>query len=148
MITCLKIDPCDELFCGEHAKCELDFALNPVCTCTDGFIGKSNSLPGCIDVDECTKSPCGKWAVCRNTPGSFECLCPLGYRGDPYVECSIEGKERIDCQTSASCPGNEECVSTGNINQCVCRRGYVRDPVDDYCRGKELCCQEQYEEYY
>ena len=41
-------DPCDQLFCGEHAKCQLDSSGNPLCACADGYIGKSNSLPGCV----------------------------------------------------------------------------------------------------
>lgn len=129
------LDPCDQLFCGEHAKCELDRSGNPTCVCADGYVGKSNSLPGCVDMDECSKNPCGKSAVCRNTPGSFECLCPHDYRGDPFIECILEGKDRIDCNNDLSCPPNEECVSAHNINQCVCQRGYVRDAVTETCRG-------------
>lgn len=45
-----------------------------------------------LDIDECGKNPCGPNAVCRNTPGSYECVCPHHFRGDPYYECSIEGK--------------------------------------------------------
>ncbi|KAI2804698.1 hypothetical protein BLOT_003686 [Blomia tropicalis] len=133
--------PCDQLFCGEHAKCELDFAGNPVCTCSEGYIGKSNSLPGCVDIDECAQSPCGKSSVCRNTPGSFECICPHNFRGDPYVECAIEGKERVECSGELSCPSNEECVSSGGTNQCVCRRGYVRDADREICRDLNECTE-------
>ena len=42
------VDPCEQLFCGEHAKCELDSNGLPVCVCAPGYIGKSNSLPGCV----------------------------------------------------------------------------------------------------
>lgn len=133
--------PCDQLFCGEHAKCELDFGGNPICTCTDGYVGKSNSLPGCVDIDECVHNPCGKFAVCRNTPGGFECICPHNYRGDPYHECAIEGKEKLDCSGDLSCPANEECVSTGGSNQCVCRRGYIREADRDICRDLNECTE-------
>ncbi len=44
-----------------------------------------------LDIDECSNNPCGQNAVCRNTPGSYECICPHNFRGDPYSECSIEG---------------------------------------------------------
>ena len=92
-------------------------------------------------MDECANNPCGKLAVCRNTPGSFECLCPHDYRGDPYIECLLEGKDRIDCNTDLSCPPNEECISANNINQCVCQRGYVRDAVTESCRDVNECSE-------
>lgn len=48
LFSCIFLDPCDQLFCGEHAKCELDYSGNPLCICAEGYIGKSNSLPGCV----------------------------------------------------------------------------------------------------
>ena len=52
-------------------------------------------------MDECVHKPCGQNAVCRNTPGSYECICPHNFRGDPYSECSIEGNIILDtCQGS------------------------------------------------
>ena len=37
-----------------------------------------------VDIDECAVNSggCNSQLVCVNTPGSFECLCPVGYNGD------------------------------------------------------------------
>ena len=38
-----------------------------------------------LDIDECNEiSACGFDAMCVNLLGSYECLCPEGYGGDPY----------------------------------------------------------------
>ena len=39
-----------------------------------------------IEIDECLMSShnCSKFATCTNKPGSFECNCKDGYRGDGY----------------------------------------------------------------
>jgi hypothetical protein len=40
------------------------------------------------DVDECRKGPCGRDAVCKNTPGSYSCLCKAGYTGNGMNACT------------------------------------------------------------
>lgn len=42
-----------------------------------------------LDIDEChaQEKACGPGAVCRNLPGSYECVCPHGASGDPYAGC-------------------------------------------------------------
>jgi hypothetical protein len=36
------------------------------------------------DIDECKNNPCSGHAICKNTPGTFECICPPGYpKGNP-----------------------------------------------------------------
>lgn len=32
------------------------------------------------DIDECAKSPCGL-GTCKNTDGSYTCICPSGFSG-------------------------------------------------------------------
>ncbi|XP_077176478.1 protein HEG homolog 1 [Paroedura picta] len=32
------------------------------------------------DIDECLSNPCPDLATCTNTPGSFQCVCSLGYQ--------------------------------------------------------------------
>lgn len=51
-----------------------------------------NILVSFIDVDECSVKPsiCGT-AVCKNTPGDFECECAEGYRYSPTSK-SCEGR--------------------------------------------------------
>ncbi|KAL4425642.1 hypothetical protein ABPG75_009658 [Micractinium tetrahymenae] len=49
--------------------------------------------PACdIDVDECVRGTagCAPTALCLNSPGSFECACPLGTSGDPLKGCAID----------------------------------------------------------
>lgn len=36
-----------------------------------------NTKTECRDIDECAANPCLPEATCRNTPGSFECDCPV-----------------------------------------------------------------------
>ena len=42
------------------------------------------------DLDECKvrKHNCSKQSYCRNSPGTFNCLCPKGYEGDGVTKCN------------------------------------------------------------
>lgn len=52
------------------------------CSCLPGYEGNPYLSPGCTDIDECASpnNPCSN--SCRNTLGSYKCLCPKGSRGD------------------------------------------------------------------
>ena len=41
------------------------------------------------DDNECQLLPhaCGQQAECFNTIGSYSCVCPAGYTGDPLTAC-------------------------------------------------------------
>lgn len=41
----------------------------------------------------------------------------------------------IICSETRPCAPKEECVSVGTSPQCVCKRGYTRDPSTGKCRG-------------
>jgi hypothetical protein len=49
-----------------------------VLTCNAGYTQRGGA---CVDIDECalTATLCGP-GVCTNTPGSYMCSCPMGYR--------------------------------------------------------------------
>lgn len=36
------------------------------------------SMGDLLDDDECATNPCSAGATCKNTIGSYECICPLG----------------------------------------------------------------------
>lgn len=39
------------------------------------------------DVNECLGNPCGTNALCFNNIGSFQCVCPAGFVGNPLISC-------------------------------------------------------------
>ncbi|KAF0924972.1 hypothetical protein E2562_015036 [Oryza meyeriana var. granulata] len=63
-----------------------------ICQCRDGYDGNPYTLDGCQDIDECAlrdQHPelrdlynCSSDGICKNTPGSYECPCKSGMRGD------------------------------------------------------------------
>ncbi|XP_052880769.1 wall-associated receptor kinase 2-like [Gossypium arboreum] len=78
-----KMDPKDYA-CKQNSAC-----INPesgpgyLCKCNDGFQGNPYLSNGCQDIDECeTLKPCNKFGTCHNTPGSYNCSCPHGFKGD------------------------------------------------------------------
>ena len=63
------------------------------CRCRHGFRSNDSSLTAdggpqwsCIDVDECSGwgggHRCPTGATCRNTAGSYDCVCDAGHGGD------------------------------------------------------------------
>ncbi|XP_007942419.2 hemicentin-2 [Orycteropus afer afer] len=83
--------------------------------CPPGFI-RQNGI--CTDLDECqVRNLCQH--ACRNTKGSYQCLCPAGYRLLPrgkncqdINECEEDG---IECGPSQMCfntRGSYQCVDT------------------------------------
>uniref|UniRef100_A0A0D9W3W0 Protein kinase domain-containing protein n=1 Tax=Leersia perrieri TaxID=77586 RepID=A0A0D9W3W0_9ORYZ len=57
-----------------------------ICNCAKGFQGNPYHLNGCKDIDECQNNnnyPC--YGECRNTLGSFDCICPGGTKGNATI---------------------------------------------------------------
>uniref|UniRef100_A0A183UQD6 Nidogen n=1 Tax=Toxocara canis TaxID=6265 RepID=A0A183UQD6_TOXCA len=50
------------------------------CDCKQGFQLESDGHK-CVDINECTGSPCHANAECVNTDGSYTCTCKMGYEG-------------------------------------------------------------------
>ncbi|XP_014387685.1 PREDICTED: LOW QUALITY PROTEIN: hemicentin-2 [Myotis brandtii] len=83
--------------------------------CPPGFI-RQNGV--CMDLDECrVRSLCQH--ACRNTEGSYRCLCPSGYRLLPsgkncqdINECEEDGIECGPGQMCFNTRGSYQCVDT------------------------------------
>ena len=112
----------------------------PDCKCLEGFEMKNSSV--CIDVDECVKLPCHQNAKCSNKPGSYSCLCRLGYVGNGTT-CTAG-----TC-TDDMCPVNQECVKPSKLD-CRCKDGYegklwestcvdIDECLSDICHEKAWC---------
>ncbi|XP_073415578.1 hemicentin-2 isoform X1 [Dendrobates tinctorius] len=98
--------------------------------CPPGYVRRNGA---CTDVDECRqRSPCQH--ECRNTEGSYQCLCPSGYRLLPnnrncqdIDECS---EQRINCGA------NQMCFNTRGGYQCLdtpCPASYTKGPSPGTC---------------
>lgn len=69
------------------------------------------------NLKECSSGPCRNGGVCKDSVGSYECLCATGFTG---VNCEVNINE---CDT-AVCPADSECVDGVGTYQCVCKVGY------------------------
>ncbi|SPP80067.1 blast:Fibrillin-1, partial [Drosophila guanche] len=162
-VGCSEANPCAA---GE--SCVQDsYTGNSVCICRQGY--ERNPENGqCQDLDECSalrgKSACGLNALCKNLPGSYECRCPQGHTGNPFIMCEICSTPECQCQApykllgnacvlagcssgGQACPSGAECISiAGGVSYCACPKGYQTQP-DGTCtdvneceeRGTQLC---------
>nr|XP_048315789.1 fibulin-7 [Myodes glareolus] len=103
---------CSQVGQEEHCSCQAGFHLS-------GTLGSDGV---CLDVNECeiygqAGPPRLCLHTCVNTPGSYRCTCPSGYR------VLTDGKtcEDVDeCVSSQhTCPQGTACFNTGGSFQCV-----------------------------
>ncbi|KAL9963328.1 hypothetical protein ACROYT_G032520 [Oculina patagonica] len=82
-----------------------------------------------LDVDECSASEafCDVNAKCKNTLGSYRCLCNPGFSGDGKTCSDVD-----ECLGSFSCHAQARCVNVPGSYNCRCLHGYVGD-------GKTTC---------
>lgn len=82
------------------------------CVCPHGFellpYGECRAISLCDGTN-----PCAPGALCRDKPGSYECVCPVDTVGDPYVKGC---KSSIGCTSDHDCPVDKECGTNG---QCI-----------------------------
>ncbi|XP_038309141.1 fibulin-7 isoform X2 [Canis lupus baileyi] len=102
---------CAQVERAQHCSCEAGFQLS-------GAAGGSV----CQDVNECELygqegRPRLCMHTCVNTPGSYRCACPSGYR------MLADGKSCEDVDECVSpqlmCPRGTMCINTGGSFQCV-----------------------------
>lgn len=72
---------------------------------------------------------------CRNTPGSFQCICPPGTQHNSQTQTCDDINECDDEEGSEACI-NGECINTQGSYECECEPGFVLDNSGRVCLGK------------
>ncbi|XP_036375886.1 hemicentin-1 [Megalops cyprinoides] len=98
--------------------------------CPEGFKTRNGR---CLDINECeSRDTCQH--ECMNTPGSYRCLCPNGYRlmtnGKTCQDIDECLEQDIQCGTNRMCfnmRGSYQCIDT------PCPPNYQRDPATGFC---------------
>uniref|UniRef100_A0A8W8MTE0 Uncharacterized protein n=2 Tax=Magallana gigas TaxID=29159 RepID=A0A8W8MTE0_MAGGI len=124
----ISCEPCGKFFYGENCEtpCKCGRGSKTCdnikgCVCESGWTGESCEQ----DVDECQSNPCpGHHDVCVNTPGSYRCECPPGFR-------KINGfcRDIDECQDSSICP--QKCNNTVGSYKCACNHGFKLENEKD-----------------
>nr|XP_027086243.1 wall-associated receptor kinase 5-like [Coffea arabica] len=87
-ISCHEAVEKSSYVCGENSQCiNSSTGVGYSCRCLQGFRGNPYLHDGCQDINECEspeKNKCPKDAICVNSPGSYYCTCPPGYRRGKY----------------------------------------------------------------
>ncbi|VVC98752.1 unnamed protein product [Leptidea sinapis] len=67
---------------------------------------------------------------CRNTAGSFTCVCPPGTRHEPAEQLCRDVDE---CEEQSNPCDNGRCINTHGSYECECEHGFVLDPTQRHC---------------
>ncbi|XP_059495988.1 adhesion G protein-coupled receptor E2-like [Stegostoma tigrinum] len=103
-------------------------------SCPPGYYNRKRL--GCMDIDECTSSPCDSSAKCRNLRGSYECYCDNGLITIPgssgIATICQERKEHnltdIDECKSSPCDPPSLCRNLIGSYECYCGKGFTPSP--------------------
>ncbi|XP_019633556.1 PREDICTED: latent-transforming growth factor beta-binding protein 4-like [Branchiostoma belcheri] len=124
-------DSCELFMCpGRNAAEYLE-----LCALT-GFLMKhdQNNEMYIEDINECDlfNNPCNN-AMCRNTPGSYVCICPAGYfLNEQELTCT-------DINECAQFPcGSGTCLNLPGSYECNCLGNQIPDPTKKRCIERPL----------
>ncbi|XFG08582.1 hypothetical protein AB1E19_012206 [Capra hircus] len=99
-------------------------------TCPEG---SEASLDTCVDINECENTDTCQHE-CKNTFGSYRCICPPGY------QLMLNGKTCQDIdeclEQNVRCGPNRMCFNMRGSYRCIetpCPPDYQRDPVSGFC---------------
>ncbi|XP_019055227.1 PREDICTED: putative wall-associated receptor kinase-like 16 [Nelumbo nucifera] len=90
--TCENVSRNDPSYaCGNNSECyNSPNGLGYLCKCSPGYHGNPYLQDGCKDIDECNDGASNDCkGICTNTPGSYNCSCPLGLEGDGRTTCIV-----------------------------------------------------------
>ncbi|XP_064335985.1 adhesion G protein-coupled receptor E5 isoform X3 [Camelus dromedarius] len=124
------------------------------CRCLPGFSSSSGSeiftslLESCDDINECGPPltvSCGQSADCKNTEGSYYCMCIPGYAlvsGAPTFRNESENmcQDVDECSSGQHrCHSSTVCSNTVGSYTCRCRRGWLPKPGFQDKRVTTVC---------
>ncbi|KAG7155061.1 Neurogenic locus Notch protein-like 4, partial [Homarus americanus] len=148
--------PCQRSPCGENARCT-NRGTEGVCTCLPGFLGNpyAQCNPECVVSSDCAMTQACISQKCRDPcPGTCAnnarcsvishnpvCVCPSGYKGDPFTACTpilpipTIPQDKINPCVPDPCGPNAVCRVGGDVAVCECRPGTFGNPnVPTGCR--------------
>ncbi|NXL77816.1 HMCN1 protein, partial [Leptocoma aspasia] len=99
-------------------------------TCPEGYEARNAR---CVDIDECeSRDTCQH--ECRNSLGSFQCACPVGYR---LMSNGKTCQDIDEClEENVNCGSNQMCFNMRGSYQCIdtpCPPNYQREPHSGFC---------------
>ncbi|XP_074968536.1 hemicentin-2 [Phalacrocorax aristotelis] len=101
--------------------------------CPMGFIKRNGA---CTDLDECQMlNQCQH--ECRNSLGSYHCICPPGYQLLPNGKTCHDTDECVE--GTIQCSSTQMCFNTRGGAQCIdapCPAGYQRGSRPGVCVGR------------
>lgn len=144
-------NPCQPSPCRPNAECRV-VGEAPSCSCLSEFIGTPPQCrPECVSNSECAnhlacinqkcKDPCpgvcGQNAECRVVSHTPNCVCLVGFVGNPFIRCDQKIEERpverpTPCVPSP-CGVNAQCREHNEAGSCSCLPDYVGNPYEG-CR--------------
>lgn len=116
---CVNTETSFECLCPDGSKPANSEDNCPI-TCPAGFTFNRNDPSKCEDIDECSLPGVCQYN-CHNTNGSYECLCPTGYRLQYGRDC-IDINECSE--NNGGCAGGE-CINHNGGFECKCQLGYA-----------------------
>ena len=144
---CRAINRCDV----EHSVC-INFDGGYKCQCNPGYKNSVSLVKGtethgtdCVNIDECESghNTCHEYAECRDTDGSFECICQVGFTGDGMVcddidECD-DSLPFVSYGNGNDCDTHEICRNTIGSFYCDCKIGFKTGEENVDCIDRNEC---------
>lgn len=127
---CLVNDPC-----GINAEC-YTYQRRAECRCISGYRGDPftachvigcRSNGDCPSDKQCTNAqcvnpclydnPCSPRAECQASNHLAVCKCPIGFTGNPYIDCVREPQP--ECEYDTDCPSRLACINQKCGDPCL-----------------------------